>query len=92
MHRTYGVTGEQYEAMVEKQGGQCAICKTTEPGRGSGGGQTLFCVDHDHETGAVRSLLCRKCNAGLGAFADNPDRLTAAARYLRKHKRCASRP
>ena len=75
---TYGITPEEYDALAAKYGGKCAICGTTEPGHKS----PFFPVDHDHETGAVRGLLCHDCNLGIGHFADDPDRLVAAAAYL----------
>lgn len=76
--RQYGMTEADYNALLSGQGGGCAICGTTEAG--AGGGQLP--VDHDHETGEVRGLLCHNCNSGLGRFGDDPDRLIAAASYL----------
>jgi hypothetical protein len=78
--KKYGITLDQYDSMLRSQGRLCAICGTSEPkGRGA------FNVDHDHDTGAVRALLCHHCNTGLGAFQDNPLLLAEAASYLRKH-------
>lgn len=71
----YGITPLQYQAMVVAQDGRCAICQD-EPG------PRLLSVDHDHETGAVRSLLCGRCNTGLGLFRDRPEVLRRAAEYL----------
>lgn len=73
----YGLTPEQYAALLEKQDNRCAICRTDTPG-GKGG----WHVDHDHKTGAVRGLLCNDCNNGLGRFLDDPARLRAAIEYL----------
>jgi hypothetical protein len=73
----YGLTPEAYAALLETQDARCAICRTDTPG-GKGG----WHVDHNHATGLVRGLLCTNCNQGLGQFADDPDRLRAAADYL----------
>jgi hypothetical protein len=62
--------------MLEAQGGVCAICRTAP----------AVHVDHDHETGAVRALLCFNCNGGLGQFKDNPEALHAAAYYVAFHR------
>lgn len=80
LKRRYGITPEDYDSMLEAQEGLCAIC-----GGGCKTGRRLA-VDHDHETKAVRALLCAACNQGLGNFADSPETLEAAARYLRSHK------
>lgn len=76
--RQYGLTVEQYDELLSGQGGGCAICGTqTPPARGG-----CFAVDHDHETGAVRGLLCIECNSGLGMFKDEVDLLQSAIVYL----------
>ena len=72
----YGLTLGDYEALSDAQGGNCAICLgPDETGR-------RLAVDHCHETGKVRGLLCGRCNAGLGFFRDAPNVLRQAAEYL----------
>lgn len=78
----YGLTVEDYEAMNHAQGGWCAICGGTSARSDSDGG---LVVDHDHATGAVRGLLCGRCNSALGQMRDDPAILLAAVEYLRKH-------
>lgn len=77
LRANYGITVDEYEQMLARQNGQCAICGTTECGTGKS-----FAVDHDHTSGAVRGLLCGSCNLGIGQLGDDPDRLLAAAMYL----------
>jgi len=84
--RRYGISRADYDRLLEEQGSRCSICGTDNPGRSSTGGEALFCIDHDHESGAVRGLLCRQCNAGLGSFGDSPQRLEAAYSYLMERK------
>jgi hypothetical protein len=72
----YGLTLGDWHAMLIDQSGRCEICG--DPMIGS----RNLCVDHCHRTGRVRSLLCTPCNAGLGAFKDDPARLAAAIDYL----------
>lgn len=81
----YGITPEEYAEMFARQSGACAICKRTEPiGRTSKytGVEFWLHVDHDHETGAVRGLLCSDCNSGLGKFQESADILRLAIEYL----------
>lgn len=74
--RRYGLTVEQYDEMLERQGHVCGIC-----GKGPSGKRRLA-VDHDHETGGVRGLLCGECNMGIGKFKDDPELLRAALRWV----------
>lgn len=74
----YGITADDWEVLLEAQGGGCAICGTT-----TNLWDTLF-VDHNHETGRVRGLLCNACNLVLGYAQDSPERLRAAAVYLER--------
>lgn len=75
--KKYGIALEDYNSMLELQGGGCRICKTAAS---SSNGR--FHVDHNHQTGEVRGLLCSHCNTGLGMFRDSPSLLVAAAEYL----------
>lgn len=77
--KRYGMTGEGYHDLVRLQGGVCAICGGKCPT-----GRELS-VDHCHETGMVRGLLCINCNRGLGNFKDDPELLNAAIAYLGRH-------
>lgn len=78
----FGLSPGEYTEILKTQNGRCAICNSDNPRRH----KTLnFLVDHDHETGEVRGLLCHPCNSGLGMFGDDPERLEAAAAYLRKN-------
>lgn len=72
LKRHYGLTVAQRDAMIKEQFGICPIC--LEPGPKH--------VDHDHDTGKVRGVLCFSCNAALGQFKDRPDVLRRAAEYL----------
>ena len=76
LKRKYGITPEEYDKLLAEQGGGCAIC-----GRPPTPGISLH-VDHDHVTGAIRGLLCFRCNNALGDFDDDHDRLRAALSYL----------
>lgn len=78
----YGLSPLQFREMITTQQGLCAICRSTlVEGSLSGAG---LVVDHSHTSGAVRGLLCNHCNRGLGLFADDPERLLAAATYLKE--------
>jgi Recombination endonuclease VII len=73
--RAYGITHDEFRAMVETQGGRCALGHELRA-------SDELVVDHDHDSGAIRGLLCRLCNVGLGAFRDDPTFLRAGAEYL----------
>ena len=74
--QVYGLSPQDYDAMLAEQGGVCAICKTRPD-------KPLF-VDHSHATGKVRGLLCRLCNFRLGFMRDDPRLTAAATEYLLK--------
>ena len=76
LRRSYGMTIDQYEEQLARQGGVCAICK--KPPRPD----ISLHVDHDHETGRIRGLICFGCNNILGSVGDEPARLIALVNYL----------
>jgi hypothetical protein len=76
LKRKYGITLEQYDEMLQAQGGGCGICGVAPPSRSS------LHVDHDHRTGRIRGLLCFRHNNALGDFDDDPALLRAALRYV----------
>ena len=79
----YGITRNDFKAMLVNQKGVCAICKQpeTQIDKRTGNVKQLA-VDHCHKTGKVRGLLCVHCNHGLGKFKDNVDLLKTAIIYL----------
>ena len=79
--RRYGITLEDYQALLAKQEGKCAIC-----GNGQSSKFVSLDVDHCHRTGKVRGLLCSNCNSGLGRFSDKVTLLKSAIKYIRKHR------
>ena len=71
----YGVTDQQFQEMLDRQGGKCYSCPAT-----SG-----LCVDHCHTTGKFRGLLCGPCNRALGLLKDDPVRIARLVEYLKEH-------
>jgi hypothetical protein len=87
LQRKFGIGLKEYEEMLIRQEGKCAICGTTVPGgNGMKNGRGSFHVDHDHYNGQVRKLLCTNCNTALGAAKDSPDLLRKMADYLESFK------
>lgn len=74
--KKYGLTELDYESLLKKQHGVCAICKRPEAQ------VKKLAVDHCHDENKIRGLLCMRCNVGLGNFEDNPNLLKAALMYL----------
>jgi len=79
LRNTFGITFEDWMKMHNNQKGRCLICNRTEQEIGR-----RFCVDHCHQTGKIRGLLCDNCNTGLGFFKDNIKLLKKAIKYLNK--------
>ena len=76
----YNISPEMYALMYAEQKGACAICRKPEKK-----GKKLA-VDHCHDTGKVRGLLCMHCNTGLGHYEDDVDRMRRAADYVEVHR------
>lgn len=72
MAHRYGLPLQSYKAMVEHHQGKCGICDKERP----------LVIDHNHDTGKVRGLLCQPCNTALGLFGDSVETLRAAEGYL----------
>ena len=78
MKRSYGLDFAEYNKMLEKQNGVCAICSSIPPDNH----KKRLNIDHCHTTGRVRGLLCDACNRALGLFKDSPDLMLKAISYL----------
>lgn len=77
LKRRFGMTIEQYEVALDKQGGVCAICKNPPA-------KTRLAVDHNHANMKFRGLLCKRCNQGIGLFEDSPKLFQASKEYLER--------
>lgn len=73
--RAYGMTVEDYDRILAQQNGRCRICRRPPE-------RTRLCIDHNHESGQVRGLLCSNCNALLGLARESQSILQAAIEYL----------
>jgi hypothetical protein len=78
--KTYGITLDQFDAMLAQQGNRCKACGVDTPNHKQG-----WHLDHCHATGAIRGILCHHCNAALGHAQDNIDRLKALIAYVTDH-------
>lgn len=80
LYHKYGISQSFYEQLMREQQYQCAICRVTlDQGRHTH-------IDHNHDTGKVRGILCGRCNTGLGSFKDNPNSLIRASMYVTEKK------
>ena len=79
LRNLFGLTLDEYDEMWNEQGGVCAICEEPQKNR-------KLAVDHDHDTGEVRGLLCTSCNLGIGNLKDSIDILESAINYLGKYQ------
>lgn len=75
LKQKYGIGADEFDALLALQGELCPICQT----------RAAVHVDHDHETGTVRGILCEPCNGGLGQFRDDPALIEEALKYIEKH-------
>ena len=74
----YEITPQQFDLVLASQGGCCAVCGTTDPKSK----HNVFHVDHCHETGRIRGLLCNPCNLSIGLLGDTPEALFRAYQYV----------
>ena len=82
LQRTYGISENEYNAMLLNQNNSCLLCRTEFSDTW---GANAPVVDHCHNTGKVRGILCNECNRGLGYFHDNIKALENAVDYLRSN-------
>lgn len=80
--KLYGIGIAEYDVMLQAQDGRCAICRSDKVGKAADQEDRFFCVDHCHETGKVRGLLCVACNTRLGYLTWFEKNKEAVARYL----------
>lgn len=79
IYRLYRITIEDYDEMYIAQNGKCAVCGSENIIDGK---RKMLCVDHNHETGKVRGLLCRDCNLAAGLLEDDSERASKLSEYL----------
>lgn len=85
LKKTHGISLSLYNAKLEYQKGVCAICRKPETALDKNGQIRRLSVDHCHNHGHIRGLLCTACNRGLGLFQDDAERLIRAAKYICSH-------
>lgn len=86
LQKRYSMSEDEWDKIFESQGKCCAICRTDTPTNEVYG----WAVDHCHETGKIRGILCMKCNTGLGAFNDDTDIMIDAVTYILSYKNILS--
>ena len=80
--KKYGIDQNRYDEILSSQNSVCAICLKPESKKHQNGNVTNLSIDHDHETGKVRGLLCSKCNFAIGHLDDSPYLCERAMKYL----------
>jgi hypothetical protein len=84
--QNFGITLDDYEEMLEAQGGVCAICEQPENFiQNTNGRLRNLAVDHCHDSKKIRALLCNRCNRLLGLAKDSPDLLAKCINYIKQH-------
>ncbi len=81
INNMYGITADDYMKMLDEQKGNCAICLMPETRKL----QKRLCVDHNHDTGQIRGLLCQRCNSVIGYMKEDVRLLENAIGYLKKY-------
>lgn len=76
LRNLYGISLEEYDELVARSDNKCYVCDASP-------GKRRLNVDHCHETGIIRGLLCHGCNTAIGLMQDDPELLELAATYLR---------
>lgn len=83
LHKKYGISELEYAKLLVAQDGVCAICERPETQKAKSGKVRQLCVDHDHETGEIRGLLCCRCNRAIGQLGDTHEQVSRVLNYLR---------
>ena len=81
LKRNFGISLHEYNLMLTEQKGKCSCCGIHQNEL-----TKKFAVDHDHDTGLIRGLLCNHCNLAIGMLGDNLEGLMKALNYLEKHE------
>lgn len=84
VNKRYNLKENERDILLQKQNGVCAICKNIESVKHQHGKTRHLSIDHDHNSGKIRGLLCGACNNGLGRFKDNIELLENAIKYLKE--------
>lgn len=81
LKQRYGITPEEFDAMLLAQGNCCAVCKSPDPRHSRG-----WRVDHNHQTGKIRGVVCNPCNVAIGMAHEDPGVMFQIAVYLKAHE------
>jgi len=90
LNELYGIGIEDYDRILAGQGGGCAICDKPPVLVGRMANRATLVVDHDHETGAIRGLLCNPCNLMMGRYDSDPDFVSRLLDYVQRDHRVAA--